>query len=273
MVWLCSAALLCLSITCHAAGKNTRPPKTTEDVRIEALKQIDEFGVRMAKLDPSYKSKEAKIVAAVSIIAKNYSPDQWLERVQFLYAALSEIEAKAISIDPEAILSKYYPDEALRAPSNAMSISSDIRGKWVEERAGELQQQLDTNTIDTLEHAARMLAVAKVYFPYDTRFVTFRQYRLDLAIRLAKGEIDNQRFETLWAMRRQEFRGDMAKEKAQIQQQQQMANDQAAAQQGAMEAQRRAAMLSNAARSVQNAVNSQRVPVTCMAVANIMTCQ
>lgn len=270
---LCAVLMLCVSVTCHAADKNKPVAQTAEASRIEALRQINEFGERMAKLDPGYQSKEARILAAVSIIAKNYSPDQWLERVQFLYAALSEIDAKAVSIDPEAILSKYYPDEAQRAPSNAMSISSDIRGKWVEERAGELQQQLDTNAIDTLEHAARMLAVAKVYFPYDTRFVTFRQYRLDLAIRLAKGEIDIQRFEALWAMRRQEFRGDMAKEKAQIQQQQQTANDQVVAQQSAIDAQRRSVMLSNASRSVQNAVNSQRAPVTCIAVANVMTCR
>lgn len=268
---LSTVAMLCIAISAHAADK--KGDSSYEAKRAVAIKQIDEFGERMKKVDPSYKEKEAKLIVAAQIIANNYTPDQWLDRIQFLYAVLSEIESKAASIDPEAILSKYYPEEAQRAPSDAMSISSDIRGKWVEERAGELQQQLDTNTIGTLEHAARMLAVAKIYFPYDKRFVTHRQYRLDLAIRLARGDIDNQRFESLWAMRRQEFMGDMAKEKAQIQQQQQTANDQAVAQQNAMDAQRRAAILSNVSRGVQNAVNSLRPPVTCMAIANVMTCR
>lgn len=269
----CTIAFICFSTTCLAADKQKPATKTSEFTRTEALKQVDEFGERMAKLDPSYKSKEIRILAAIPIIANNYSHDQWLERVQFLYAALSEIDAKAASIDPEAILSKYYLDEAQRAPPNAMSISSDIRGKWVDERAKELEQQLNSSTIDTVEHAARMLAVAKVYFPYDTRFVKLRQYRLDLAIRLVQGEIDKQRFDALWAMKRQENSGEVAKEKALIQQQQQIANDQAAAQQSAIDAQRRAAMLSNAARSVQNAVNSQRPAITCTAIANVMTCR
>lgn len=266
-----AAVILCFSIGAEAADKKTN--STHEAKRAIAIKQIDDFGQRMAMLDPNYSSKSTRITAAASIITKNYSPDQWLERVQFLYAVLSEIDAKAVSIDPEAILAKYYPDEAQRAPLNVMSYNSDVRNKWIDQRGRELQEQLDANTVDDLEHAARMLAVAKVYFPYDKRFVNHRQYKLDLAVRLTSGEIDRQRYDSLWAMKRQEFNGEVAREKSQIQQQQQMANDQAAAQQSAIDAQRRSVMLSNAARSVQNATNSQRVPVTCTAVANIMTCR
>ncbi len=232
--------LFCLSISVQASeNKKKSLPQNNEVARKSALKQIDDFAQRMAKTDPKYVQIEAKILKAIPLIGNNYTPDQWFERIQFLYAVLSEIDAKAVSIDPEEILTKYYPEEAQRAPLQPLSFSSDIRVKWVDERADELQQQLDSNTIDELEHAARMLAVANIYFPNDARFVSHRKYKLNLAIRLAKGEINKERLDVLWAMKRQEYIGEVGKEKAQRQQQQQMANDQAEAQQNAIDAQRR----------------------------------
>lgn len=275
MVWLCSAAFFCLSITCHGADRNNRPPKTTEDTRAEALKQINEFGVRMAKLDPSYASKETRILAAVPIIAKNYSPDQWLERVQFLYAALSEIDAKNAESDPEALVSKYFEDEASRAPPNVLQVPAANREWGMKKRFEELEKLAESGSIDLTELAARMLASALVYFPSDTRFIALRQYRLDLVLKLKRGEIDRQRFDGEWAMKQHEFNDGQERKKVQQYQQQQMMAEQAEAQRRAESSQRLGSVLVGAARGLQEAASIQRarMPVTCIAIGNVMSCQ
>jgi len=268
-----AAVILCFSIGAEATDKKSN--SAHEAKRVTAIKQIDDFAERMAKLDPTYKAKENKIVAAVPLIAKNYSPDQWLERVQFLYAVLSEIDAKAVSIDPEAILAKYYPDEAQRAPSNVLQIQAQSKESIMRTRHDELQKQLDENTVDLTEHAARMLASALVYFPNDDRFISLRRYRLDLALRNYRGEIDRSQLEAAWAIKRHEYNDGQERKRVLQAQQQEYLAEQANAQQKVEASQRWGNILSGAARGMQNAANQQRdrTPVTCTAVANIMTCR
>lgn len=181
------------------------PKVSLEQERAEAIRQVDEFGRTMCASDPECGKKEQKILYALPMIAKMFPPSQWVAQIKFLYGALTEIDRQEKQNDPDSVLSKFYPDEAKRAPGNVQSMSSTDRTPMVERRLGELSNLFNSGEIGLQEHAARALAVALVYFPYDQRFIVLRRHKLELTLQLARGEIDQAKFDMLWDIRRREF--------------------------------------------------------------------
>lgn len=232
-------------VVSNKSGTSTQLP-TYEQQKIEAIASIEKFARAMAETDKDYASKEARLLAVIPMIGRTIPPDQWEYHLRFLYGALTEIDRKEKNVDADGLLSKYFKDEERKAPSDVFGLPNDEKSLLVSGRLQMLQKMLDSTEIDQTEHAARALAVALIYFPNDQRFVSLRRYRLDLVVQFNRGEIDKDRLDTLWSIRRREFDQVTSERNRAIEMQ-------AAAQSQAQKSQTVSNILSGAVRGLSNA--------------------
>lgn len=270
------AALPHIALAASASDKSTRQvagdaqvaPLSPEQERMKAIMAIDEFGNLMQTKDPDYFRKEKRILYVLPLLSSGYPPAQWEQYIRFLYLALSEIDKKSVSDEPDAILSKYYLEEEGLVPSNVFSKSINERSSLFDRRQDELGRLLDSSRIDLTEHTARTLAAAIAYFPNDKRLIGLRRYKLGLVMQLNRGEIGKEQFESMWGIKRREYNENSANIQSQNIQQRLTAE----AQQKSESAQLWGNLLGGAAKGLQNSIGSQRAPITCTTIANITTC-
>lgn len=214
---ICATAILMLAtaiISLSAvAGEKTKPVpnRTTEVKKLSsdeqiaiAVQQVQEFENKMREVDPKAASKLQRLRYAMPDLGSTFPPEQWRKQVEFLYFSITMIDEMSSQADPDAVLSKYYSEEEKLAPKNAFNLPDKERQTSFDHRLGELQKLLDSG-MDTTEHAARALAATLLYYPNDQAYTALRKYKLNLALQLKQGVIDQAKFDMLWSIRRNSY--------------------------------------------------------------------
>lgn len=192
--------------------------------------------------------------------------------VSVVFAATIAISQPAMGQSKQRTASQavamYYIDEVKRSPDNPMAFDAKSRSNMLDGRYSELQSELDSGKIGLVEHAARALSIAKIYFPTDKSFTDLRQYKLDISIQHENGEISKDELDALWDMKKREFSAIQDNRKRDSE----LANQ-------ASEQQRNSAAIGNTLNAISRGLNNasrsiqQSVPITCQTIANVTTCR
>lgn len=258
-----------VALSAEKAPKNPveSVPAKAKMTREQAIAEVDAFGKNMAKIDPNYARREEQILLALPLIAANYPPAQWLDRVGFLYAALIEFDKAKKPLDPEELLGRFLPDEKTKA-GDTTNLLSDARHAQFLDRYSEIDKAMEAGAMSLADGAGRMYAAAFLYYPQDKTLHSLRQDRIHLVSRLDSGTITKSEFESLWSARRERFYSD-------VQQRNQAVAASAAAADSAQRSATISQVLNAASVSVNRAVQQMQTPQrSCLynAAGGVITC-
>lgn len=90
--------------------------------------------------------------------------------------------------------------------------TADNRMEEFSARSEALQQQVLTGAMTELDGAKEMAALAEKIFPEEYNLHAFRKYKVLLASRLERGEIQREEFDYLWSEKIAEFQAKRAAE-------------------------------------------------------------
>ncbi len=229
MKYTCATVILMLASIMPfsaVAGEKAKPDSNRstevkklsfEQQRDAAIQQITEFEKKVREIDPKAAPKLRRLRYAMPEVANTFPPEQWRKQVEFLYLSITMIDEMSSLDDPDSILSKYFSDEEKRAPNDITKAQFNERQALLDRRFDELQKMLESGSIDLTEHAARALAVALIYYPNDRQFIALRRYKLDLAMQLKQGVIDQAKFDMLWSIRRNAYNDNRAQQQTEEQ--------------------------------------------------------
>lgn len=74
-----------------------------QQVKQQAMAEVDRMGAEWAKRDPDYKIKEELILKQIPVIAQRFHPSQWPQQVEILYQTLSSMPMQRQSQAPQPL--------------------------------------------------------------------------------------------------------------------------------------------------------------------------
>lgn len=246
-----------------AHADTSQVQKTFEQRKMEAVSAVYAFASEMSRVDPSYAttSMENKIVAAIPVLGTQFPPEQWLTQVKFLYSALREIERQRSLNDPDEILARHFEKEETAAGPNVRSRSSELRTGQLSSRFEELAVMKENKALSEVDHAARVLAAAMIYFPNDKKLGGLLRYKLELTLELGRGEISREKYLMLWKAKQAEYE-DKRQTDAFI----------AEAEMNAQQSRMRWEATESAINRMRESIPARRPTVTCTTVGHVTTC-
>jgi len=268
------AAFCCLAVisafASYAADKSST--KNTKDPRQTATLEVDAFSKRMQASDPNYARKEPRLIAAVPYLTANYPPNQWTERVEFLYQSLGVMDEAMDKLNPDAIWSAYYAEENEKRKAAVAAEPGADSFSIMNPRLRELRAAQAKGDMSLLEQSGRQLAVIYSYRPYDKSAIEIARYHLDLACQLTKGAISQVQMDAMWAIKTAQAEAARLDQRDYAARQQLAIERQAIAEEEAMQARGIAAALQEAGRSLRR--NAPRPTLMCVTGAlGTTTCQ
>lgn len=74
-----------------------------QQVKQQAMAEVDRMGAEWAKRDPDYKIKEELILKQIPVIAQRFHPSQWPQQVEILYQTLSSMPMQRPAQAPQPL--------------------------------------------------------------------------------------------------------------------------------------------------------------------------
>lgn len=74
-----------------------------QQVKQQAMAEVDRMGAEWAKRDPDYKIKEELILKQIPVIAQRFHPSQWPQQVEILYQTLSSMPMQRPTQAPQPL--------------------------------------------------------------------------------------------------------------------------------------------------------------------------
>lgn len=171
-------ALILLSI-----GFNTHA-QTRSDAE-DALKGIEVFTRRQSATDPLYTKVENRLLTELDDILKNNPPSAWLSILRTRYAAISESEhAKE--------------RDALRESERRATTGRGTGQAAWDSRLAELEADAREGRIAPREFALRAVEAARIFFPGDDFFLSWRLAKVPIATQYEMGAITRDEYESRW---------------------------------------------------------------------------
>lgn len=156
-----------------------------------ALREIDRWTMMQARSDPHFLEAEKAALQKVGEIVESTPPERWLPVIRRTYLAASEAahrkERDAISV---------VENVAFVRPRSTAS-SDEIWGLY-EARLRELAQQLESGRIGPRQQALHAVEAARLYYPGDQSFLSYREARVSLATAYEMGLMSRHEFDERW---------------------------------------------------------------------------
>lgn len=150
-----------------------------------ALREIDVFSRAQQRTDPHYRAVEDVLLKEIDAIIKSSAPADWMPSIRRRYFALSEAAHAKES-------------DAIRAAELAAAVRLGSGAAGWNARTAQLEDALKAGALGPRQHALHALEAARIYYPGDDFFISWRAAKVPIATEYELGLITRSVYEERW---------------------------------------------------------------------------